>query len=76
MVAGGRLGCGCVLFEKCIVDASIFIFIVVHDSFLSCAVFVVSTFGPVAALCGGGVVCRCCCKCLRAFGGCLGTRSR
>jgi len=33
MVAGERNGCGCVLFEKCIVDASIFIF-AMHTSFL------------------------------------------
>ena len=33
MVAGERSGYGCVLFEKCIVDASIFIF-AMHTSFL------------------------------------------
>ena len=33
MAAGERSGYGCVLFEKCIVDASIFIF-AMHTSFL------------------------------------------
>ena len=33
MASGGSFGYGCVLFEKCIVDASIFIF-AMHTSFL------------------------------------------
>ena len=54
MAAGERSGYGCVLFEKCIVDASIFIF-AMHTSFLVvCFVeFFVSTFVPLVLL--GGV---------------------
>ena len=74
MASGGSFGYGCVLFEKCIVDASIFIF-AMHTSFLVvCFVRVLCVY--IRALLCVGCVCRCCCKCFRAFGGCLGTRSR
>ena len=37
MAGGGLAGCGCVLFEKCIVDASIFIFAMhIESMFLVC----------------------------------------
>ena len=81
---------GCVLFEKCIVDASIKVIAFVYrsESFGVCtAIFkdfcvsVCSAFHIRVLSClpvGGwlGCVCGCCCKCFRAFGGCLGTRSR
>ncbi|SKY79354.1 Uncharacterised protein [Mycobacteroides abscessus subsp. abscessus] len=74
MAAGERSGYGCVLFEKCIVDASIFIF-AMHTSFLVvCFVEFLCLHSCLRVVCG--CVCRCCCKCFRAFGGCLGTRSR
>lgn len=80
---GARAAGGCVLFENCIVDVSIFISncfsgssgdtVVSHDLCLWCHIGIAA--GALWCV-GGGVFVVCCCKCVRAFGGCLGTRSR
>ena len=52
MASGGSFGYGCVLFEKCIVDASIFIF-AMHTSFLVvCFVRVLCVYIRALLFCG------------------------
>ena len=84
------------LFEKCIVDASInsqilvftggrvfgvctamkFFVSLIMQRFAECSSVCGHSTFVRSPLCGSGCVCGCCCKCFRAFGGCLGTRSR